>query len=82
MSRVVLALAISCIALLLNVPMGYWRSMVKKFSVQWFLAVHLAVPIIYLLRMKSGLGYGYIPALVICAIVGQVIGGKLPGQVG
>lgn len=77
MSNWVIFAVISLVALLLNVPMGYWRSMVKKFSVQWFLSVHLAVPLIYILRIKSGLGYAYIPALVVCAVLGQIIGGKI-----
>lgn len=80
MSGKIVAIIISCAALLLNVPMGYWRSMVRKYSLQWFLAIHLSVPVIYMLRIKSGLGYGYIPALVLFAFIGQVIGGKLPGQ--
>ena len=79
MPRIAIAFIISCAALLVNVPMGYWRSMARKYSLQWFLAVHLAVPFIFLLRIMSGLGYAFIPALVIFAIVGQIIGGKLEG---
>lgn len=82
MTRVWLAIGVSIAALLINVPMGYWRSMVKKYSFQWFLAIHMAVPVIYTLRVKSGLGLAFIPALVAFAIAGQVIGGKLPGQPG
>lgn len=63
--------------MLVNVPMGYWRSVAKKYSVQWFLAIHLAVPVIFLLRVKAGLGYWYIPELVIFAVAGQIIGGRL-----
>lgn len=82
MTRVGLAIGVSIAALLINVPMGYWRSMVKKYSFQWFLAIHMAVPVIYTLRVKSGLGLVYIPALVTFAVIGQIIGGKLPGQPG
>lgn len=76
-SKPLVIIIVSCAALLVNVPMGYWRAMVKKFSLQWFLAIHLAVPVIFLLRIKAGLGYGYIPELVLFALAGQVIGGKL-----
>jgi len=72
-SKLLIAVIVSCITLLVNVPMGYWRSMVKKYSLQWFLAIHLAV----LLRTEAGLGYGYIPELVVFAIAGQIIGGRL-----
>lgn len=76
-SKLLIAVIVSCITLLVNVPMGYWRSMVKKYSLQWFLAIHLAVPVIFLLRTEAGLGYGYIPELVVFAIAGQIIGGRL-----
>lgn len=82
MTRLGLAVVVSIAALLINVPMGYWRSMVKKYSFQWFLAIHMAVPVIYTLRVKAGLGLAVIPALVAFAIAGQVIGGKIPGQPG
>lgn len=29
---------------LVNVPFGYWRAGVRKFSPAWFVAIHAAVP--------------------------------------
>lgn len=81
MSKLLIAVVVGCVALLVNVPMGYWRAMVKKYSIQWFLAIHLAVPVIFLLRIKSGLGYAYIPELVFFAFAGQIIGGRLDGMI-
>lgn len=78
-SKILVAATVGCVTLLVNIPMGYWRSMAKKYSVQWFLAIHLAVPIIFLIRMKAGLGYMYIPELVFFALAGQIIGGRLDG---
>jgi len=34
---------IAFVVFLLNLPFGYWRQNVRKFSFQWFLAVHLPV---------------------------------------
>ncbi|MDT3699133.1 MAG: hypothetical protein RO469_06855 [Thermincola sp.] len=82
MSKLLIAGIVGFAALLLNIPMGYWRSMVKKYSVQWFLAIHLAVPVIFLLRIKAGLGYVYIPGLILFAVAGQIIGGRLDGNLG
>jgi hypothetical protein len=79
-SKIVTTCAVSSAAFLINIPMGYWRVMVRKYSWQWFLAIHLAVPLIFLLRVKSGLGYGAIPALVVCAISGQLLGGKIENK--
>lgn len=69
--------AVSIAAWLFNIPMGYLRSKTRKFSLPWFLAIHLAIPLIFFLRVKAGLGYDFIPELVLFAISGQILGGKL-----
>ena len=64
---------------LLNLPFGYWRASSKKFSRQWFLAVHLPVPLVIALRIYSGLGWKPIsfPVLVGAFFLGQFVGGKV-----
>ena len=44
---------------LLNIPFGYWRANVHRFSTQWFLAIHIPVPFIVALRLLSGIGFGW-----------------------
>ena len=63
---------------LLNIPFGYWRGNVKKFSWQWFLSVHCPVPVIVLLRLNLGLGWEWTtyPMLVGSYFFGQLVGGK------
>ncbi len=68
---------LSVLALIINLPLGWWRASVHKFSLAWFLAIHLSVPVIYLLRTWTGIGINAIPVLVFFAIAGQLIGGKL-----
>jgi hypothetical protein len=82
LTKIFICLIIACVAVLINVPMGYWRTRVRKYSLGWFLAIHLSIPLIFVLRIKSGLGYGYIPELFLAAIAGQVIGGKLDNTLG
>lgn len=77
MPHYVTATLIGVLGLVLNVPLGYWRVSVKKFSKQWFLAVHLSVPLIYLLRIESGLGLKVIPFMVLAAFTGQFLGGRV-----
>lgn len=70
---------ISLSVFLLNIPFGYWRTHVKKLSLQWFLAVHIPVPFVIALRFLGGLGfqlYTY-PALVGAFFLGQYAGGLL-----
>jgi len=67
---------ISIIVLILNIPFGYWRANVKRFSLQWFLAIHLPVPVIILLRLISGTGFEINSFVVLVAafFLGQFAG--------
>ena len=52
-------LIISSIVFLFNIPFGYWRNNVKKFSLQWFLSIHIPVPFIVGLRFASDIGFAW-----------------------
>lgn len=64
-------------ALVLNLPFGYFRAGARKFSLKWFLYIHLPIPFIFLLRRFAGIGAEYIPFIAAGAIAGQLIGGRL-----
>ncbi|AFM41217.1 hypothetical protein Desaci_2258 [Desulfosporosinus acidiphilus SJ4] len=70
---------VSIIVILLNIPFGYWRENVKKFSLPWFLSVHLPVPIIIFLRLYFGLGWALFtfPILIGSYFAGQLLGARL-----
>ena len=72
-------LYVSLIVFILNIPFGYWRTNVKKFSLQWILAIHLPVPFVIGLRLLSGLGFQFVtyPALVGAFFAGQLLGSKI-----
>lgn len=67
---------ISIIIFILNIPFGYWRANVKRFSVQWFLAIHIPVPFIILFRLFSGVGFEPITYIVFFSafLLGQLTG--------
>ena len=67
---------VAFIVLLFNIPFGYWRARVKKFSLQWFLAVHLPVPFIIVLRIYSGIGFAVYTYIF---LVGAFFGGQQTG---
>lgn len=58
----------------LNIPLGMWRARTKKYSLSWFISIHLAVPLIYLLRVSTGLAYWTIPIFVASSLFGQLTG--------
>ncbi len=64
-------------ALTVNIPLGYAREGFRKFSVGWFVCVHLSVPLIAWLRLVNHVSAWGIPAFVACAVLGQIAGGKV-----
>jgi hypothetical protein len=42
---------------IINIPFGYWRANVRRFSLQFFLAIHFPVALIILYRLLSGTGF-------------------------
>ncbi len=72
-------LNVAIIVFALNVPFGYWRANTRKFSRQWFLSVHIPVPIVIAFRIFAGLGWRLItfPILIGAFFLGQLLGGKL-----
>ena len=71
-------LYVAIATLLINIPFGYWRETVRKFSVQWFVAVHAAVPAVIAMRLWAGIEWQVhvILFLVLCYFAGQFIGSR------
>jgi hypothetical protein len=71
----VLALAV----LVMNLPFGFWRAGVKRFTRPWFVAVHAPVPFVILLRVVSGLGWhlASFPVVIGAFFTGQFLGGAM-----
>jgi len=63
-------------ALAVNIPLGYAREGFRRFSIGWFVCIHLSVPLIAWLRLSSHVSAWGIPAFVACAVLGQIAGGK------
>ncbi len=61
-----------------NIPFGYWRANVKKFSLEWILSIHVPVPFIIAFRILAELGWEFytFPILISAFFFGQYIGGK------
>jgi hypothetical protein len=70
---------VSGIVFAANLPFGYWRVRVRRFSWQWFLSIHLPVPFVIALRLFSGIGWQAVtfPVLMGAFFAGQLIGGRL-----
>jgi hypothetical protein len=69
--------SVASIVFILNLPFGYWRANVKKFSRPWFLSVHAPVPAVIALRVFSGLGWHFITFPI---MIGAFFGGQFAGS--
>lgn len=72
-------LLVTIFVFLFNLPFGYWRASVKKFSLKWVLAIHLPIPCVIFARIFSNIGfelYTY-PFLIAAFLIGQLSGSKL-----
>lgn len=72
-------IAVLVTVFILNLPFGFWRGGVRKFSLAWFLAVHLPIPVIVALRMASGLGFhlSTFPFMIGAFFAGQFAGSAI-----
>lgn len=75
-------LFIAILTFVLHVPFGYLRSRSKKYSLQWFIYIHIPIPFIILVRIITHTDYKFIPIFVIAAVAGQFFGGKLELKAG
>ncbi len=64
------------IVIILNLPFGYWRSNVKKFSFQWILAIHIPVPVIIFLKLFLDICFVFHAFFIdiIAYMLGQILG--------
>jgi len=65
------------IAFLANLPLGYLREGSPKYSLRWFLYIHLSIPFIVVIRLIHGFGWEIVPFSIGLAIAGQWFGGKI-----
>jgi hypothetical protein len=72
-------LLVAAAIVVINLPFGYWRAGVRKFSPAWFVAVHAPVPLAIGLRYLAGVGFRWsiLPVLVAAFFTGQLIGARL-----
>lgn len=75
--RTGLILAIAALTVVVNLPFGYMRNRVRKYSLLWFFYIHVPIPLIIFIRISSGLDYRVIPVFVFAAVAGQIVGGRL-----
>ncbi len=62
------------LAIGINLPFGAYRATVRRLSWQWFVAIHLPIPFIIVMRLSFGLGWWFVPFMLASAVTGQLLG--------
>lgn len=77
MSGALLLAGLILFVLVINIPLGFLRQAVEKFSFAWYFYVHISIPLIIYLRIKAGYSWRLLPLTIGAAVLGQMIGGRI-----
>jgi len=77
MNEYILLIGLIVLTIIVNIPLGYLRQGVEKFSFAWYFYIHISIPLIIYLRIKSGYSWKFIPLTLGGALLGQIIGGRI-----
>jgi ABC-type glycerol-3-phosphate transport system permease component len=77
MESIILIIGLVVFTLIVSIPCGYIRQNFPKYSIVWWVLIHLPIPFIVLLRIKAGLNWHYIPLTLGGSVAGQILGGAL-----
>jgi hypothetical protein len=63
---------------LVNLPFGYWRGGVRRFTARWIAAVHAPVPVVVAIRLAAGVRWQLVnlPVLLGAYFLGQLVGAR------
>jgi len=77
MNEYLLLFGLIALTIIINIPLGYLRQAVEKFSFAWYFYIHISIPLIIYLRVKSGYSWKLIPLTLGGALLGQIVGGRI-----
>lgn len=70
---------VALVIFVINLPFGWWRARLRKFSPAWFVAIHAPVPLVVALRWTAGIPFEWqlLPLFVAAYFAGQFTGARL-----
>lgn len=77
MQAPILLAGVIALAFLISIPCGYIREAYPKFSLMWFLMVHLPIPLVIIIRVSAGFDWHVVPFTLGSAVAGQIVGGMV-----
>ena len=77
MQSIISIVGLVLLTVIISVPCGYARQNFPKYSLMWWVLIHLPIPVILLLRIKAGLNWHFIPLTLGSSVAGQIFGGAI-----
>jgi hypothetical protein len=65
------------VAVGVNLPFGAYRVTTRRYSWRWFVAIHLPIPFVVIMRVSLGLGWWFMPFMLAATVAGQLLGSWL-----
>jgi small-conductance mechanosensitive channel len=75
-AEVVRIVTVLAAVVLVTLPFGFYRAYTRKLSLRWFLAIHLPVILVVLLRVGMHLPYVFIPFTFLAFTAAQFAGAR------
>lgn len=72
--RLVRIIVVLAAVIVVTLPFGFYRAHTDKFSLRWFLAIHVPVIFVFLIRFGSHLSYAFIPLTFVAFTAAQLLG--------
>jgi hypothetical protein len=76
-TRLVRIIVVLAAVLLVTLPFGFYRAYTRKLSLRWFLAIHVPVVLVFLIRFEAHLSYAFIPLTFLVFAAAQILGGRI-----
>lgn len=68
---------VTLMSITFNIPLGFLRNKTRKFSIRWFILIHLTVPLIYYFRTTLVMPKWSAVIFIVAAIFGQLAGSRI-----
>ena len=72
--RLVRIIVVLAAVIVVTLPFGFYRARTDKFSLRWFLAIHVPVIFVFLIRFGSHLSYAFLPLTFAAFTSAQLLG--------
>lgn len=68
---------VAIIVFVINIPFGFWRGSLRKFSILWFVAIHAPVVISIFIRKYAEINFHFLNIMLfVCVFFAGQLSGK------